>query len=67
MAHPTMPTLFEPLVQRPRGYPSSSIHDEFAQTGTHQVEKLVQGPVTYKRRIQTPRFTPLGDGDWGAW
>ena len=27
----------------------------------------VQGPVTYKRRWQSPRFHPLPEHDWGAW
>ena len=27
----------------------------------------VQGPVTYKRRWQRPRFVPHTENDWGAW
>ena len=27
----------------------------------------VQGPVTYARHRENPRFVPLGEQSWGAW
>ena len=62
-----MPTLTEPLVQRPRGNLSSSSRDEFVQTDNNQAGKLVQGPVAYKQYNRNPRFKPLVDRGWGAW
>ena len=27
----------------------------------------VQGPVSYARHRENPRFVPLGENSWGAW